>query len=29
VNPEIDVDEGKQFYVRRIEFQGNTTTATR
>ena len=22
----IDVDEGKQFYVRRIEFQGNTTT---
>ncbi len=23
---EIDVDEGKQFYVRRIEFQGNTTT---
>jgi outer membrane protein insertion porin family len=26
VNMEIDVDEGKQFYVRRIEFQGNTTT---
>ena len=23
---EIDVDEGKQFYVRRIEFSGNTTT---
>ena len=23
---EIDVDEGKKFYVRRIEFQGNTTT---
>ena len=23
---EIEVDEGKQFYVRRIEFQGNTTT---
>ncbi|MBZ5720943.1 MAG: outer membrane protein assembly factor BamA [Acidobacteriia bacterium] len=23
---EIDVDEGKQFYVRRIEFTGNTTT---
>jgi outer membrane protein insertion porin family len=23
---EVDVDEGKQFYVRRIEFQGNTTT---
>ena len=22
----IDVDEGKQFYVRRIEFEGNTTT---
>jgi outer membrane protein insertion porin family len=22
----IEVDEGKQFYVRRIEFQGNTTT---
>jgi len=26
VNLEIDVDEGKQFYVRRIEFSGNTTT---
>ncbi|HMK21147.1 MAG TPA: outer membrane protein assembly factor BamA, partial [Terriglobales bacterium] len=26
INLEIDVDEGKQFYVRRIEFQGNTTT---
>ncbi len=26
VNLEIDVDEGKQFYVRRIEFAGNTTT---
>jgi len=25
-NLEIDVDEGKKFYVRRIEFQGNTTT---
>jgi outer membrane protein insertion porin family len=25
-NLEIDVDEGKQFYVRRIEFTGNTTT---
>src|SRR5262249_41719799 len=24
---DIDVDEGKQFYVRHIEFQGNTTTA--
>src|SRR4029077_20123523 len=23
---DIDVDEGKQFYVRRIEFTGNTTT---
>jgi outer membrane protein insertion porin family len=23
---EIDIDEGKQFYVRRVEFQGNTTT---
>jgi len=23
---DIDVDEGKQFYVRRIEFQGNTST---
>lgn len=26
VNLTIDVDEGKQFKVRRIEFQGNTTT---
>ena len=26
MNLEIDVDEGKQFYVRRIEFEGNTTT---
>jgi outer membrane protein insertion porin family len=26
VNLEIDVDEGKQFSVRRIEFAGNTTT---
>jgi outer membrane protein insertion porin family len=26
VSLEIDVDEGKQFNVRRIEFQGNTTT---
>jgi outer membrane protein insertion porin family len=26
VNLIVDVDEGKQFYVRRIEFQGNTTT---
>jgi outer membrane protein insertion porin family len=25
-NLEIDIDEGKQFYVRRIEFQGNSTT---
>ena len=25
-NLEIDIDEGKQFYVRRIEFLGNTTT---
>jgi outer membrane protein insertion porin family len=25
-NLEIDVEEGKQFYVRRIEFVGNTTT---
>lgn len=23
---DLDLDEGKQFYVRRIEFQGNTTT---
>ncbi|MBS1852223.1 MAG: outer membrane protein assembly factor BamA [Acidobacteria bacterium] len=23
---EVDIDEGKQFYVRRIEFSGNTTT---
>ncbi|HEV2113052.1 MAG TPA: outer membrane protein assembly factor BamA [Terriglobales bacterium] len=23
---DIDIDEGKQFFVRRIEFQGNTTT---
>jgi len=23
---EVDVDEGKQFFVRRIEFEGNTTT---
>jgi len=23
---DVDVDEGKQFFVRRIEFQGNTTT---
>jgi len=23
---DVDVDEGRQFYVRRIEFQGNTTT---
>jgi outer membrane protein insertion porin family len=23
---EIDIEEGKQYYVRRIEFQGNTTT---
>src|SRR5207244_8908647 len=23
---DVDVDEGKQFYVRRIEFAGNTTT---
>jgi outer membrane protein insertion porin family len=26
VNVEIEIDEGKQFRVRRIEFQGNTTT---
>ncbi|HYL14512.1 MAG TPA: outer membrane protein assembly factor BamA [Terriglobales bacterium] len=26
VNLTIDVDEGKPYYVRRIEFQGNTTT---
>jgi outer membrane protein insertion porin family len=26
VNLEVDIDEGKQFFVRRIEFQGNTTT---
>ena len=26
ISLEIDVDEGKQFFVRRIEFQGNTTT---
>ena len=26
VNLTIDIDEGKQFHVRRIEFQGNTTT---
>jgi outer membrane protein insertion porin family len=26
---DIDVDEGKAFYVRRIEFQGNTTTRDR
>jgi len=26
ISLEIDVDEGKQFSVRRIEFQGNTTT---
>jgi len=26
VNLEIDLDEGKQFKVRRIEFEGNTTT---
>jgi len=25
-NLDIDIDEGKQFYVRRIEFVGNTTT---
>ena len=26
VSFDIDIDEGKQFFVRRIEFQGNTTT---
>ncbi len=26
ISMNIDLDEGKQFYVRRIEFQGNTTT---
>ncbi len=26
ISMQIDLDEGKQFYVRRIEFQGNTTT---
>jgi outer membrane protein insertion porin family len=26
INLVIDIDEGKQFFVRRIEFQGNTTT---
>jgi outer membrane protein insertion porin family len=26
VNVEFDIDEGKPFHVRRIEFQGNTTT---
>jgi outer membrane protein insertion porin family len=26
INLEIQLDQGKQFYVRRIEFQGNTTT---
>jgi outer membrane protein insertion porin family len=26
ISLDIDVDEGKQFFVRRIEFQGNTTT---
>jgi outer membrane protein insertion porin family len=26
IHLDVDVDEGKQFYVRRIEFQGNTTT---
>jgi outer membrane protein insertion porin family len=26
ISLEIDIDEGKQFFVRRIEFQGNTTT---
>ncbi len=26
ISLKLDIDEGKQFYVRRIEFQGNTTT---
>ncbi len=26
INIEVDIDEGAQFYVRRIEFKGNTTT---
>jgi outer membrane protein insertion porin family len=26
VSLDVDIDEGKQFFVRRIEFQGNTTT---
>jgi outer membrane protein insertion porin family len=26
ISLDLDLDEGKQFYVRRIEFQGNTTT---
>lgn len=26
INIEVDIDEGSQFYVRRIEFTGNTTT---
>jgi outer membrane protein insertion porin family len=26
VSWEVEIDEGKQFYVRRIEFEGNTTT---
>ncbi len=26
ISMKVDIDEGKQFYVRRIEFQGNTTT---
>ncbi len=26
INLDVDLDEGKPFYVRRIEFQGNTTT---
>ncbi len=26
VNIKVDIDEGSQFYVRRIEFKGNTTT---